>query len=266
MAAPTSEPPPPPTEESLRELLHDPRVCEALVAVLLEELEAQRQPSMWRRLQPWIAGASSALVTLLAFFLPSLQEQWERLQSRTVVQRYVELGRDFMEAGRYRLAEETFGKAFELSENRRLDIDELRLEARVGLMNADPGWGRRNPEGLHESDFLYLLQIQKRGGRTHERAATLASYARPTVLMLDEATANLDFKTEEAVKQALEIIARGRTTLVVAHRRSMLTTVDRVLVLRGGRIEQDGTPEALAAVEGYFHQMMEAPEAHARRP
>jgi ATP-binding cassette, subfamily B, bacterial IrtB/YbtQ len=81
--------------------------------------------------------------------------------------------------------------------------------------------------------------------------------------VLDEATANLDFRAELQVKAALERLARGRTTLIIAHRRSMLTDVDRVLVLRDGRIEQDGTPEALMAVDGYFRQMMTAQDAAA---
>jgi Tfp pilus assembly protein PilF len=147
-----------------------------LFDALVEELEARRSPTLWKRVQPWVAGVASAAVTVLAFFLPSLQEQWDRVESRQVIQRYVELGRDFMDAGRYGLAEETFAKAFELSESRRLDIEELRLEARVGQVSADPTWGKRNPEGLHESDFLYLMQIQKRAGRDKPRAATLNSY------------------------------------------------------------------------------------------
>ena len=85
-----------------------------------------------------------------------------------------------------------------------------------------------------------------------------AFLARPSILILDEATAILDFRTEASVKQALEVISKGRTTLIVAHRRSMLTSVDRVLVLRGGRIEQDGTPADLMSREGYFRDMMSA--------
>ena len=90
-----------------------------------------------------------------------------------------------------------------------------------------------------------------------------AFVARPLILILDEATANLDFRTEAAVKQALEQISQGSTTLIVAHRRSMLTTVDRVLVLRSGRIEQDGTPAELMSREGYFRDMMSADEQSA---
>jgi ATP-binding cassette subfamily B protein len=84
-----------------------------------------------------------------------------------------------------------------------------------------------------------------------------AFLAGPEVLILDEATASLDFRTENAVKDALRAISRGRTTLLVAHRRSMLTEVDRVLVLKNGRIEEEGTPAALVAAGGYFHQMMQ---------
>jgi tetratricopeptide (TPR) repeat protein len=159
-------------------LLEDDAVREQLVGILAEEIEARREPSPWRRVRPWLAGAASALVTALAFFLPSLQDQWDRFQSRQVIQRYVRLGRDFMREGRYRVAEETFAKAFELSESRRLDIEEQRLAARVARVNEDPTWGVSNPEGLEESDFLYLLHLQDGDdpGSRRERALTLNSY------------------------------------------------------------------------------------------
>jgi tetratricopeptide (TPR) repeat protein len=174
-------------------------VRELLVDALVEELEARRAPSLWKRIQPWIAGSASAAVTLLAFFLPSLQDQWDRLASRQVIERYVDLGRDFMDAGRYRLAEETFSKAFELSENRRLDIEELRLQARVEQMSADPAWGRKNPAGLHESDFLYLLQMQKRANRDRSRASTLNSYG---LFLIGAGRAR---EAEEAFRQATRL-------------------------------------------------------------
>jgi Flp pilus assembly protein TadD len=170
--------PEPPVHDTLRELLQDHDVREQLVGILAEELESRREPSPWRRVQPWLAGAASAFVTMLAFFLPSLQDQWDRLQARQVIQRYVELGRDFMREGRYKIAEETFAKAFELSENRRLDIEEQRLAAKVARVNEDPAWGETNPEGLEESDFLYLLHLQegRDGAQRREQALTLNSY------------------------------------------------------------------------------------------
>ena len=170
--------PEPPVHDTLRELLQDHDVREQLVGILAEEIESRREPSRWRRVQPWIAGAASAFVTVLAFFLPSLQDQWDRWQSRQVIQRYVELGRDFMHEGRFKIAEETFAKAFELSENRRLDIEQERLAAKVARVNEDPAWGETNPEGLEESDFLYLLHLQEGRGaeQSREQALTLNSY------------------------------------------------------------------------------------------
>ena len=166
----------PPTHEVVDELLRDPRVRAQLAAMLAEEIETARPPGTWARMQPWLAGAASALVTVLAFFLPSLQEQWDRWQSRQVIQRYVTLGRSFMDEERYRLAEQSFARAFELSESRRLDIEELRLEARVEQVNADPEWGKRNPQGLTEADFLYLIHLREGPGRDRQRAGALGSY------------------------------------------------------------------------------------------
>ena len=97
---------------------------------------------------------SGALIVLLAFLIPSIQDQWNQFQSRRVLQRHVELGREFMREGKYKLAEESFAKAFELSENKRLDIDEERLKAKVQAVNADPDWGAKNLEGLEETEFL----------------------------------------------------------------------------------------------------------------
>jgi ABC-type multidrug transport system fused ATPase/permease subunit len=116
----------------------------------------------------------------------------------------------------------------------------------------------RLPEGL-------ATPIGERGAELSagERQRVLlarAFLARPTVLILDEATANLDFRTEESVKAAMQQISHGRTTIIVAHRKAMLTDVDRVLVLRRGVIEQDGPPAVLIEQPGYFRDMMRAQE------
>jgi ABC-type multidrug transport system fused ATPase/permease subunit len=83
-----------------------------------------------------------------------------------------------------------------------------------------------------------------------------AFVARPRVLILDEATANLDFLTEASVKEALAILGQGRTMITIAHRRSMLTDVDRVIVIRDGAIEQEGSPEELLRSGGFYADMV----------
>jgi ABC-type bacteriocin/lantibiotic exporter with double-glycine peptidase domain len=85
-----------------------------------------------------------------------------------------------------------------------------------------------------------------------------AFVASPRILILDEATANLDFKTEDAVKRTLRDLVSGRTTLIIAHRQSMLTEVDYVVTLRDGRVFEEGPPGALFEQRGYFFQMMTA--------
>jgi len=113
---------------------------------------------------------------------------------------------------------------------------------------------QRLPEGLETPVGERGVELSV--GERQRILLARAFVARPTVLILDEATANLDFNTEHQVKEAIQVLARGRTTLVVAHRRSMMTDVDRVLVLRNGRIEQQGPPAALVEQEGYFRDMM----------
>ena len=117
---------------------------------------------------------------------------------------------------------------------------------------------RRLPEGLEtmlgERGFELSL------GERQRVLLARAFVADPRVLILDEATANLDFATEAAVKQTLRQLTRGRTTLIIAHRQSMLTEVDRIVAIRDGRVIEDGAPEVLLAQRGYFYQMMSAPQ------
>jgi len=197
---------PPHDAAEIHEALADPQFRTELAESLLEALQARRPPSAWQRLQPWIAGAASASVTMLAFFLPSLQEQWDRWRARDVVERYVQVGRSFMEQSRYGLAEQAFARAFELSENQRLDVEVLRLQARVEQVNVDPEWGRANPKALRESDFLYLIELQR--GHARARAASLSSYA---VFLAGEHRYE---EAERAVRQSLAVDSSSSVTWI----------------------------------------------------
>jgi ATP-binding cassette, subfamily B, bacterial len=142
----------------------------------------------------------------------------------------------------------------------RFEADDAEVEEAARLAGLEPLL-QRLPDGL--GTLIGERGVELSAGERQRVLLARAFIARPAILVLDEATANLDFKTEEAVKDAIREMARGRTTFVVAHRRSMLTDVDRILVLRGGRIEQDGTPESLMQEDGYFRQMMQAHEERA---
>ncbi len=136
-----------------------------------------RPVSLSKKAWPYLATLSSATVMLLAFFIPSIQDQWDRYQSRRVIGQYVSLGDDFMEEERYDMAEKAYEKAFELSVQTRLEIEMKRLKARVHRMSMLVEWGGKPPEDLEDVDFQLLLHLQK--GREHakERTYTLNSYA-----------------------------------------------------------------------------------------
>ena len=76
--------------------------------------------------------------------------------------------------------------------------------------------------------------------------------ANPRIMVLDEATANLDYATELEVKNALATLRKNRTTIVIAHRFSMVKDADYVYVLEAGRVTEAGTPEELINAAGWF--------------
>jgi ABC-type multidrug transport system fused ATPase/permease subunit len=98
----------------------------------------------------------------------------------------------------------------------------------------------------------YDTDVRKRGGRLSAGQRQLVAFARafladPAVLILDEATSSLDVPTERAVQRALRTVLRDRTALIIAHRLSTVEIADRVLVLDGGRVVEDGSPASLIA-------------------
>ena len=78
------------------------------------------------------------------------------------------------------------------------------------------------------------------------------------ILIFDEATSALDNESERAVQQALLTLARSRTTLVIAHRLSTVQRADRILVLTGSGIVEEGSHEALIAANGAYARLYQA--------
>ncbi|WP_138414525.1 ABC transporter ATP-binding protein [Sinomonas gamaensis] len=105
----------------------------------------------------------------------------------------------------------------------------------------------------------YDTDVNKRGGRVSAGQRQLISFARaflaaPAVLILDEATSSLDIPSERLVQAGLAklLAQRERTAIIIAHRLSTVEIADRVLVMDGGRIVEDGTPEELIRGGGRF--------------
>jgi ATP-binding cassette subfamily B protein len=76
------------------------------------------------------------------------------------------------------------------------------------------------------------------------------------VLLLDEATSALDSESEEAVRQALDRLMGGRTVMAIAHRLSTLRNFDRIVVLRAGRVCEDGPPQVLVRNKGVYSNLV----------
>lgn len=91
-------------------------------------------------------------------------------------------------------------------------------------------------------------------------ALTRVLVKNPTLLILDEATANIDPKTEESVVQAVDKVMKGRTTFVIAHRLATLRNCDRILVFRDGKLVEEGTHLELEQSGGYYGQLIKSGE------
>jgi ABC-type multidrug transport system fused ATPase/permease subunit len=85
-----------------------------------------------------------------------------------------------------------------------------------------------------------------------------AALANPDVLILDEATSSVDALTEVRLSRALDALATGRTSIAIAHRLSTAARADRVVVLDGGRVVEDGPHQELLTSEGRYREMYEA--------
>ncbi|MCW6506998.1 ABC transporter ATP-binding protein [Lichenifustis flavocetrariae] len=94
------------------------------------------------------------------------------------------------------------------------------------------------------------------GGQRQRIAIARAFLKNAPILLLDEATSALDSESEEAIRQALERLMTHRTVLTVAHRLSTLRGFDRILVLRGGKVVQDGPPDELMQSEGPYRDLI----------
>lgn len=121
-------------------------------------------------------------------------------------------------------------------------------------------------EFVHANHFIeklpnqYQHKVIEKGSAFSSGERQLIAFARtiatnPKILILDEATANIDSETEEQIQQSLKKMRKGRTTLAIAHRLSTIQDADQIFVLNKGEIVERGTHAQLIAQKGIYHNM-----------
>ncbi|MBN9034666.1 MAG: ABC transporter ATP-binding protein/permease [Rhizobiales bacterium] len=157
--------------------------------------------------------------------------------------------------------------------------DTIAYNIRYGRPGATDGEVREAAKLAQIAGFIealpdgYATMVGERGlklsGGEKQRVAIARTILKaPPILMLDEATSALDTHTEREIQAALDLVSRGRTTLVIAHRLSTVISADEIIVLQDGRIAERGTHRALLAKGGLYRSMWdrqrEATEAEER--
>jgi subfamily B ATP-binding cassette protein HlyB/CyaB len=107
----------------------------------------------------------------------------------------------------------------------------------------------------------YDTQIQERGanlsgGQRQRMAIARALVTQPRILIFDEATSALDYENERIIQSRMRQIVQGRTVIIVAHRLAALRNCDRIIVIDGGRVTEDGSHgDLVARPEGFYSQL-----------
>jgi len=114
---------------------------------------------------------------------------------------------------------------------------------------------------INNLPFKYEQELLERGNSLSLGQKQLLSFARalafkPGILILDEATSNVDTETERLIQDGIQKLVKGRTSIIIAHRLSTLRSVDKVLVLKQGRVEEFGTRRELMAKKGTYYQLI----------
>jgi ATP-binding cassette subfamily B protein len=142
--------------------------------------------------------------------------------------------------------------------NEEITEDEIKEAARY--VNAD--------SFIEQLEQGYDEPVTERGATLSAGQRQLISFARtlaydPAILVMDEATANIDTETESLIQEALEKLMQNRTTIMVAHRLSTIQHADKIMVMHKGRIRETGTHQELLAQDGIYKKLYELQLANA---
>jgi ATP-binding cassette subfamily B protein/subfamily B ATP-binding cassette protein MsbA len=135
----------------------------------------------------------------------------------------------------------------------RHDASDAEVEAAARRANAHE-FIERLPEGY--ATFVGERGVKLSGGQQQRLAIARAILKAPQILILDEATSNLDTESEQLIQASMATLLAGRTTFVIAHRLSTIRRADLILLMDDGRIVERGTHAELMAARGAYHDMV----------
>lgn len=145
--------------------------------------------------------------------------------------------------------------------------DTIRENIRLGKPSATNEEVEQAAKMAHAHEFIVELPkgydtiagesgIKLSGGQRQRVALARAFLKNSPILILDEAVSNLDTENEKEIQEAIKVLGRKRTTLIVAHRLSTIRLADKIVVLKDGKVEQIGTFEKLSRQNGFFRELI----------
>ena len=166
-----------------------------------------------------------------------------------------EIDKDALRRAIGQVQQDVFIFTGDIKGNISLDNEEItreEIERAAHIVNADT-FINKMPSGFDEP-------VTERGSTLSAGQRQLLSFARtlaykPTILVLDEATANIDTETESLITQALEKLMEGRTTIMVAHRLSTIQHADKIIVMHKGEIRESGSHQELLQLGGMYKKL-----------
>ena len=134
----------------------------------------------------------------------------------------------------------------------RLDATDEEVKAAAKAVHAD--------EVAEKLDKGYDSDVGEGGDRLSTGEKQLISFARavladPAIFVLDEATFSIDTETEQLIQNAISYLLKDRTSFIIAHRLSTIRQADVILVVKAGKIIEQGTHDELMAMKGYYHDL-----------
>ena len=142
----------------------------------------------------------------------------------------------------------------------------IRENIQYGKLDATEEEIHRAAKLVNAHDFImamengYDTEVGEGGARLSVGQKQLISFARaiiadPKIIILDEATSSIDTETEQKIQRAIDTLLQGRTSFIIAHRLSTIVNADHILVIKDGKIVEQGTHESLIQDKGYYYRL-----------